>query len=207
MHCDISLPNVMLVNHEKEPFRVKLIDFGLAHEVSSVPPGSTIQQCHYRSLTRACFKFSRWVIKFGGKQPHSCHHLTLQGSRGHAGSAPDRGYRHVVPGLLGCETVPRCRSVSWKNRERDGKGLLFPRFCLLHILSFIWLSVAVYWQFSSNNFQALKIWNQGFVSLTDELHCEDTGSTVRHAAQHWCENSTLLWERFSRFLENQGIGI
>lgn len=59
MHCDISLANVMLVNHEKKPFRVKLIDFGLAHEVSSVPQGSTIQQCHYRSLTRACFKFCR----------------------------------------------------------------------------------------------------------------------------------------------------
>ncbi|TWW80475.1 Homeodomain-interacting protein kinase 3 [Takifugu flavidus] len=49
MHCDISLPNVMLVNHEKEPFRVKLIDFGLAHEVSYVPQGSTIQKCNYRA--------------------------------------------------------------------------------------------------------------------------------------------------------------
>ncbi|XP_056899788.1 homeodomain-interacting protein kinase 3-like [Takifugu flavidus] len=49
MHCDISLPNMMLVNHEKEPFRVKLIDFGLAHEVSYVPQGSTIQKCNYRA--------------------------------------------------------------------------------------------------------------------------------------------------------------
>lgn len=166
MHCDISLANVMLVNHEKKPFRVKLIDFGLAHEVSSVPQGSTIQQCHYRSLTRACFKFCRWVIKFGGKQSHSCHHLTLQGSRGHAGSAPDRGNRHVVPGLLGCEAVPRCCSLSWKNREWDGKCLLF-FFCLLHVGSFILLSFAVYWQFSSNYFEALKIQNQRFVSLAD----------------------------------------
>lgn len=29
VHADIKLENVMLVNHQKEPFRIKLIDFGL----------------------------------------------------------------------------------------------------------------------------------------------------------------------------------
>lgn len=121
IHCDLSLPNVMLVNHEKQPFRIKVIDFGLAHEVSATPQGSTIQQCNYRSLTRAWFKFSRWLIHFfWWGQPNSCHHLTFQGSRGHTGSAPNRGYRHVVPGLLGCKAVPRCQTASWKNWERDG---------------------------------------------------------------------------------------
>lgn len=41
-HC-LSLPKVMLVNHEKDPFRVKLINIGVAGEVSAVPQGSTIQ--------------------------------------------------------------------------------------------------------------------------------------------------------------------
>lgn len=41
-HC-LSLLKVMLVNHEKEPFRVKLINFVEAGEVSTVPQVSTIQ--------------------------------------------------------------------------------------------------------------------------------------------------------------------
>lgn len=48
MHSDIKLENVMLVNHQKEPFRVKLIDFGLADKVSRVEMGQTIQTLPYR---------------------------------------------------------------------------------------------------------------------------------------------------------------
>lgn len=48
MHSDIKLENVMFVNHQKEPFRVKLIDFGLADKVSGVKMGQTIQTLPYR---------------------------------------------------------------------------------------------------------------------------------------------------------------
>lgn len=47
-HCDIKLDNIMLVDHQKEPFRVKLIDFGLACDTSSLPQGSIIQALGYR---------------------------------------------------------------------------------------------------------------------------------------------------------------
>lgn len=49
MHADIKLENVMLVNHQREPFRVKLIDFGLAEKVSEVEKGQTLQTLSYRS--------------------------------------------------------------------------------------------------------------------------------------------------------------
>lgn len=47
-HCDIKLDNIMLVDHEKQPFRVKLIDFGIASVASSIPQGSVIQALCYR---------------------------------------------------------------------------------------------------------------------------------------------------------------
>lgn len=49
MHADIKLENVMLVNHLREPFRVKLIDFGLAEQVSNVEKGQILQTLTYRS--------------------------------------------------------------------------------------------------------------------------------------------------------------
>ncbi|XP_029701395.1 homeodomain-interacting protein kinase 2-like [Takifugu rubripes] len=42
-HRDIKLDNIMLVDHEKQPFRVKLIDFGIATVASTIPQGSVIQ--------------------------------------------------------------------------------------------------------------------------------------------------------------------
>ncbi|XP_056876553.1 homeodomain-interacting protein kinase 1-like [Takifugu flavidus] len=48
-HCDIKLDNIMLVDHEKQPFRVKLIDFGIATVASTVPQGSVIQVLCCRS--------------------------------------------------------------------------------------------------------------------------------------------------------------
>ncbi|CAG06186.1 unnamed protein product [Tetraodon nigroviridis] len=39
----------MLVDHENQPFRVKLIDFGLACDASCLPQGSVIQPLCYRS--------------------------------------------------------------------------------------------------------------------------------------------------------------
>jgi len=38
----------MLVNHAKEPYRVKVIDFGGAHEVSAATQGAYIQTLPYR---------------------------------------------------------------------------------------------------------------------------------------------------------------
>uniref|UniRef100_UPI0037E883A1 homeodomain-interacting protein kinase 2-like n=1 Tax=Semicossyphus pulcher TaxID=241346 RepID=UPI0037E883A1 len=49
IHADLKLENVMLVNHQQEPFKVKLIDFGLASDVSAAKRGSYIQTRPYRS--------------------------------------------------------------------------------------------------------------------------------------------------------------
>uniref|UniRef100_A0A8D0DAS3 Protein kinase domain-containing protein n=1 Tax=Sander lucioperca TaxID=283035 RepID=A0A8D0DAS3_SANLU len=48
LHTDIKPDNVMLVNHKLQPFRVKLIDFGLAATVSTMFLG-TIQALGYRA--------------------------------------------------------------------------------------------------------------------------------------------------------------
>ncbi|XP_077460845.1 homeodomain-interacting protein kinase 2-like [Stigmatopora argus] len=49
LHTDIKPDNVMCVNKQVSPLRVKLIDFGLALVVSSVHPGMKIQPKGYRS--------------------------------------------------------------------------------------------------------------------------------------------------------------
>ncbi|CAB1415797.1 unnamed protein product [Pleuronectes platessa] len=49
VHSDLKLDNVMLVDHLREPLRVKLIDFGLAFEVSAAKLGSHLQARSYRS--------------------------------------------------------------------------------------------------------------------------------------------------------------
>uniref|UniRef100_A0A3B4FC21 Protein kinase domain-containing protein n=2 Tax=Pundamilia nyererei TaxID=303518 RepID=A0A3B4FC21_9CICH len=49
IHADLKLENVMLVNNPQEPYRVKLIDFGLACETSAAKVGSYIQTRPYRS--------------------------------------------------------------------------------------------------------------------------------------------------------------
>ena len=48
IHADLKLENVMLVNHRMEPYRIKLIDFGLACYVADASQGSTIQSLSYR---------------------------------------------------------------------------------------------------------------------------------------------------------------
>lgn len=42
------MDNIMLVNQKKYPFLIKLIDFGLAEEMSRVAPGSKVQPLFYR---------------------------------------------------------------------------------------------------------------------------------------------------------------
>uniref|UniRef100_A0AAQ4RFC5 Protein kinase domain-containing protein n=1 Tax=Gasterosteus aculeatus aculeatus TaxID=481459 RepID=A0AAQ4RFC5_GASAC len=49
LYTDLKLDNVMLVNHQDEPFRVKLIDFGLAMPASEVWEGMIVQPCAYRA--------------------------------------------------------------------------------------------------------------------------------------------------------------
>ncbi|XP_058471765.1 uncharacterized protein LOC131445016 [Solea solea] len=49
VHADLKLENVMLVNQLREPYRVKVIDFGLAVEVSAAEVGLNIQTHPYRS--------------------------------------------------------------------------------------------------------------------------------------------------------------
>uniref|UniRef100_A0A3Q3JXZ4 Protein kinase domain-containing protein n=1 Tax=Monopterus albus TaxID=43700 RepID=A0A3Q3JXZ4_MONAL len=49
IHADLKMKNVMLVNHQQEPYKIKVIDFGLAHHVSAANIGSYIQTLPYRS--------------------------------------------------------------------------------------------------------------------------------------------------------------
>uniref|UniRef100_A0AAQ4PV26 Protein kinase domain-containing protein n=1 Tax=Gasterosteus aculeatus aculeatus TaxID=481459 RepID=A0AAQ4PV26_GASAC len=49
LHADLKLDNVMLVNHQDEPFRVKLIDFGVALPASEVWEGMIVQPLPYRA--------------------------------------------------------------------------------------------------------------------------------------------------------------
>lgn len=49
VHCDIKSDNVMLVNHELQPFKVKLIDFGNAMRRSTLERVEMIQALGYRA--------------------------------------------------------------------------------------------------------------------------------------------------------------
>uniref|UniRef100_A0A8C6SY48 Protein kinase domain-containing protein n=1 Tax=Neogobius melanostomus TaxID=47308 RepID=A0A8C6SY48_9GOBI len=49
IHADLKPDNVMLVNQQLEPFRVKLIDLGMTMTVRSLVPGVTIQASRYRA--------------------------------------------------------------------------------------------------------------------------------------------------------------
>ncbi|XP_034562581.1 homeodomain-interacting protein kinase 1-like [Notolabrus celidotus] len=49
IHADLKLDNIMLVNHQNQPFRVKLIDFGLSLHTSEVRPGLMAQGIGYRA--------------------------------------------------------------------------------------------------------------------------------------------------------------
>uniref|UniRef100_A0A3P9K0J9 Protein kinase domain-containing protein n=1 Tax=Oryzias latipes TaxID=8090 RepID=A0A3P9K0J9_ORYLA len=48
-HTDIKPDNLMLVNHATHPFKVKLIDFGLARNISDLKRTSQIQALGYRA--------------------------------------------------------------------------------------------------------------------------------------------------------------
>uniref|UniRef100_A0A3B5Q7I6 Protein kinase domain-containing protein n=1 Tax=Xiphophorus maculatus TaxID=8083 RepID=A0A3B5Q7I6_XIPMA len=50
VHTDIKPDNIMLVNHKLIPFKVKLIDFGMAKHVSELRTGSWVQPNCYRAF-------------------------------------------------------------------------------------------------------------------------------------------------------------
>ncbi|KAK7925306.1 hypothetical protein WMY93_007616 [Mugilogobius chulae] len=43
VHGDLKPDNIMLVDHKREPFKIKLIDFGISMDVRALIPGSVIQ--------------------------------------------------------------------------------------------------------------------------------------------------------------------
>ncbi|KAK1899120.1 Homeodomain-interacting protein kinase 1 [Dissostichus eleginoides] len=49
IHTDLKLDNVMLVDHQVKPFRVKLIDFGLVVKTSEVRKGLVVQPVWHRA--------------------------------------------------------------------------------------------------------------------------------------------------------------
>ncbi|XP_049598600.1 homeodomain-interacting protein kinase 2-like [Syngnathus scovelli] len=49
IHGDLKLENIMFINHRQQPYRVKVIDFGLTHDIADARPGSYIQSRPYRS--------------------------------------------------------------------------------------------------------------------------------------------------------------
>ncbi|CAJ1048707.1 homeodomain-interacting protein kinase 1-like isoform X1 [Xyrichtys novacula] len=49
IHADLKLDNVMLVDHQHQPYRVKVIDFGLAEDVSATTLGSYVGTCQYKA--------------------------------------------------------------------------------------------------------------------------------------------------------------
>ena len=48
IHTDVKLDNIMMVNHRRRPFEVKLIDFGLAIARLEARTGRTLQPVAFR---------------------------------------------------------------------------------------------------------------------------------------------------------------
>uniref|UniRef100_A0A671YIQ3 Protein kinase domain-containing protein n=1 Tax=Sparus aurata TaxID=8175 RepID=A0A671YIQ3_SPAAU len=49
IHGDLQPENIMLVNHKDQPYKVKLIDFGLAIPLNLLNAGDTVHPCGYRA--------------------------------------------------------------------------------------------------------------------------------------------------------------
>ncbi|GAA6216502.1 homeodomain-interacting protein kinase 2-like [Lates japonicus] len=49
IHTDLKLDNIMLVDHQRQPFRVRLIDFGLTLHTFEAKPGIGVQPLWHRS--------------------------------------------------------------------------------------------------------------------------------------------------------------
>lgn len=68
IHADLKLENVMLVNQQLEPYRVKVIDFGLATSVRFAKVGAYIQTRPFRWVTGAINP----VLDMGHTSPMVC---------------------------------------------------------------------------------------------------------------------------------------
>ncbi|KAG8010285.1 Homeodomain-interacting protein kinase 3 [Nibea albiflora] len=49
LHTDLKPENIMLINHQDQPFKIKLIDFGLARRVNEVDIGTMMQPSSFRA--------------------------------------------------------------------------------------------------------------------------------------------------------------
>ncbi|XP_034002050.1 homeodomain-interacting protein kinase 1-like [Trematomus bernacchii] len=49
VHCDLKPANIMMVDHVRQPLKIKVIDFGLAVNNSTQHTGETLQTLYYRS--------------------------------------------------------------------------------------------------------------------------------------------------------------
>lgn len=48
VHMDLKPDNIMMVDAKKQPFRIKLIDFGFAQHISNIRSGLSVPLCNYR---------------------------------------------------------------------------------------------------------------------------------------------------------------
>lgn len=56
IHADLKPENIMLVDPLRQPYRVKVIDFGSASHVSKAVCSTYLQSRYYRSVARCiCF--------------------------------------------------------------------------------------------------------------------------------------------------------
>lgn len=115
VHADIKLENVMLVNHQKEPFRIKLIDFGLAGKISKVEKGQTLQTLSYRSAWTLASEAGISASRRKEMLPSRVF-VPPQVSRDAADPSSDRGRRYVVIGVSGGCLARGQSPLQWPKR-------------------------------------------------------------------------------------------
>ncbi|CAJ1084164.1 nuclease HARBI1 [Xyrichtys novacula] len=62
IHADLKLDNVMLVDHQHQPYRVKVVDFGLAEDVSAATLGSCIGTRRYKNNLHCCVVLASYRV-------------------------------------------------------------------------------------------------------------------------------------------------
>ena len=102
IHADLKPENIMLLDPNRQPYRVKVIDFGSASHVSKAVCNTYLQ--------------SRYVPQINATQVAiplrtSLLFKVLPGTRNHLGSAVLRGDRYVVSGLRCGRVVPRLATL------------------------------------------------------------------------------------------------
>lgn len=64
IHADLKPENIMLVDPLRQPYRVKVIDFGSASHVSKAVCSTYLQSRYYRSVTRNTAAFFKLNTPF-----------------------------------------------------------------------------------------------------------------------------------------------